>query len=97
MAEQPTREELDKAEAFLKMLNLPEDDWIIKHGQQYFSIGEVVDKLFGLEVNGIRKRAEDGAIPGAIQLDERHWRLPRSGLIYYIAEQRKRQAQTNAG
>jgi hypothetical protein len=94
---QPTRAQLEEAEEYLRGLDLPEDDWIVKQGQQFYALGQAADNLFGLSVDAVRKRAEDGDIPGAIQLDERHWRLPRSGLIYYIAQQRRRQGQMHAG
>src|SRR5215469_15690266 len=93
----PTRAEFREAEEYLRELDLQEDDWIRTPGRQYFAIGDVVGKLFGLSIDGVRKRAEDGVIPGAVQLDERHWRLPRSGLIYYIAQQRRLAGQTKAG
>jgi Helix-turn-helix domain len=80
-------------EKYLRDLDYPEDRWVLS-GQQWYATGEAAEKL-GVSDETLRKFAAGGAIPGAIQHDTRRvgWRLPRSGLIAYIAGQRRRTAE----
>jgi hypothetical protein len=77
-------------EQYLRDLNYPEDQWVLG-GQQWYTASEVADKL-GLSDGGVRNMAERGEFPGAIQYPEKRtgWRIPRSGLIAFIAAQRRR-------
>jgi hypothetical protein len=76
-------------EKYLRDLAYPEDTWVLS-GQQWYAASEIADRL-GLSDGGVRNLAERGVFPGAIQYAEKRigWRIPRSGLIAFIAAQRR--------
>lgn len=80
-------------ERYLRELAIPEDAWVLG-GQQWYTTGEAADYL-GMSDETLRKLAASGVIPGAIQHETKRigWRFPRSGLIAYLAAQRRRTAQ----
>lgn len=80
-------------EQFLRDLNYAEDAWVLS-GQQWYTAVEVAEHL-GISDGGVRNLAERGEIPGAVLHDTKRigWRLPRSGLISYLADQRRKTAQ----
>lgn len=84
---------MSEDEKYLRDLGYAEDAWVLS-GQQWYTTGEVADHL-GLSEGGVRSLADRGAIPGAILHDAKRigWRLPRSGLIAYVAAQRRNTEQ----
>ena len=80
-------------EKYLRDLGYAEDAWVLS-GQQWYTTGEASEHL-GMSDETVRKLAERGAIPGAIQHDTKRigWRFPRSGLIAYLAGQRRNTEQ----
>ena len=91
---QPTGPELADAEQYLRTLDLPEDRPFLDNGQQYYSVLQLVGKLFGMGESAIRDKAESGEIPHATLAHG--WKIPRSGVLYYIATQRREQTQRRA-
>ena len=76
-------------EEYLRGLGIPEDAWVLS-GQQWYATSEAA-KYLGVSADVIRAAADRGAIPGAILHEARvGWRLPRSGLIHYLADQRRK-------
>jgi hypothetical protein len=90
---------ISEDEQYLRELAYPEDQWVLG-GQQWYTTGEAAEAL-GMSDETLRKFALSGAVPGAIQHDTKRigWRFPRSGLIAYIAGQRRKTAarQHDAG
>lgn len=84
-------------EKYLRDSGFPEDAWVLS-GQQWYTAIEVAEHL-GFSDEYVRRLAEGGRIPGAILHDARRigWRLPRSGLIAYLAEQRRNTEQRQRG
>lgn len=84
-------------EQYLRELGYVADAWVLG-GQQWYRAVEAAQHL-GLSDDAVRTLAERGQIPGAILHDERRigWRLPRSGLITYIARQRRRTEERAKG
>src|SRR5262244_1344426 len=87
-----TNQQLAEAEQYLRQRNAPEDQWLLRSGVQWFKITDVEGKLFGMSVDAIAGAASRGEFPGAV-LPSRQtgWRLPWSGIAYYIAKQRRAQ------
>jgi hypothetical protein len=93
-----TQQDLDEAEAYLREKNLGEDRWILDEGQPWLKISQLGNHLFGLNAPTIGKLAEKGEIPHAALLSSQGgWRLPRSGIIYYIAQVRRSMEQRQTG
>jgi predicted DNA-binding transcriptional regulator AlpA len=76
-------------EQYLRKLKYPEDDWALSD-QRWYTASEVADKL-GMSAITVRSFAARGEFPGAIQYAEQRlgWRIPRSGLITFIACRRR--------
>ncbi len=92
---------MSQDEEYLRSLAYPQDAWVLG-GQQWYTALEAAEHL-GVSDEYVRRLADKGAIPGAILHDVRRvgWRLPREGLIAYLATQRRhteqRQRGTDAG
>ena len=87
-----TTEQLADAERYIREKNAPEDRWLLETGVQWFKITDVAGKLFGMSGDAITTVATRGEIPGAVLPSKQTgWRLPWSGLAYYIATQRRAQ------
>jgi excisionase family DNA binding protein len=84
-------------EKYLRDLGYAEDEWVLS-GQQWYTAAEASAHL-GFSDEYVRRLAEAGRIPGAILHDARRigWRFPRSGLIAYLAEQRRNTEQRQRG
>ena len=80
-------------EQYLRALNYPEDAWALSD-QQWYTVAEIAAKL-AMSAGGIRNMAERDEFPGAIQYAEKRigWRIPRSGVIAFIATQRRATSQ----
>jgi Helix-turn-helix domain len=75
-------------EQYLRELAFPEDAWVLD-GPPFYTATEVADH-FGVTAGGVRSLAERGEFPGALLLSARSgWRIPRSGLIAYLARLRR--------
>ena len=97
-ASKVTAETLEEAETYLRQKGVPEDAWVLNSGQLFYRVSEVEGKLFGLTGDAIRSLASSGQIPNAVQPSQQvGWRLPRSGIIYYIAQIRRTQEQRQVG
>jgi excisionase family DNA binding protein len=84
-------------EQYLRNLDFPQDRWVLS-GQQWYTATEAA-KYLAVSDEYIRNLAEQGAIPGAILHSARRigWRLPREGLIHYVAEQRRNTQRRREG
>lgn len=93
-------------ETFLRSLGHPEDAWLFT-GQKWYRSSEVAEQL-ALSEDTVNRLADAGLIPGAILHGElgtgsrrrAGWRLPRSGLIVYMARirrERMQRQQSSAG
>ncbi len=90
-----TPEEMQAAEAELRAR--PEYDWLFTSGLQWFSTTDV-SRGTGLATPTIRKRCEQGEIPGAAWYGaDIGWRMPRSGLIEWFYRSLHGGAQETAG
>lgn len=86
-------------EAYLRSLGYPEDAWLFS-GQKWYRTAEVAEEM-AISEDTVNRLAEAGHIPGAVLHGElgsgsrrrTGWRLPRSGLIVYMARRRREQAQ----
>lgn len=93
-----TAETLEEAERYLRQKGVPEDGWVLNSGQLFYRVSEVEGKLFGLNGDAIRTLASSGQVPNAVQPSQQvGWRLPRSGIIFYIAQVRRAQEQRQVG
>lgn len=85
-------------EAYLRDLGYPEDAWLFS-SQKWYRTAEVAEQL-AISGDTVNRLAEKGRIPGAVLHGEMSsdlrrrtgWRLPRSGLIVYMARRRHEQA-----
>jgi len=84
-------------EQYLRNLGRPEDVWVLS-GQQWWTAADVA-RMLGISDEAVRSLAERGAIPGAILHDIKRvgWRLPRDGLITYLATQRRKVEERRQG
>src|SRR5262245_41069916 len=78
-------------EDYLRALARPEDGWVLSGRQWYTALA--VSEHLAVSDEYVRRLGERGQIPGAI-LHERRvgWRLPRAGLITYLAQLRRHTA-----
>ena len=94
----PTREEMEQALEYLRTLNLPADDWVVRSNQAFFSVVEAAGHLFGMSGDAVRGAAERGEIPhAALPNKQAGYRLDRWGLIWYIAQERRKIEQRIVG
>jgi hypothetical protein len=85
-----TSADLAEAERYLRSVGWDEDRWILDEGSQWLRVGELEGRLFGLAANSVSKLAQTGQFPGAVLPSQQAgWRIPRSGVIYYIAQRRR--------
>lgn len=83
-----------EAEEYLRACRVPEDAWILESQQSFFKMHQVAGRLFGMEETAIRALLRSGQIPGAVMPTKYvGWSLPRSGLIYYMAQVRRAEAE----
>lgn len=67
-----------------------EFDWMTKSGQQWYKIDEVSNGL-ALGEEALRRACVNGEFPGAQNYGPGiGWRIPRSSLILWIYEQRRK-------
>lgn len=94
----PTRAQLDEAEAYVRRLNLQADEWLFEEPQQFYRVGEVAGRLFGMQAQAVREACERGDIPFATMVHERlGWRIDRQGLLWFVAQQRRKGDKSNPG
>ncbi|HEX9413779.1 MAG TPA: helix-turn-helix domain-containing protein [Ktedonobacterales bacterium] len=75
----------DLAEAEAVLRQWPEYAWLTESGVQWYRVGDVADHL-GMSRETMRAMCERGAIPGAVNYGQQlGWRIPRSGLLRYLA------------
>lgn len=90
-------EELKQAEEFLRRRGVPEDQWLLESGQQYYAVAELKGSLLGLSDDAINAALNRGEFPNAtLPSRQMGWRIPRSGVIYYLAVRRGFQTQQQA-
>lgn len=88
-------------EKYLRKLGYPQDEWALS-GQQWYTALEVAKNL-GISDEGVRKLAQMDKFPGAVlhSLQRMGWRIPREGVIHYLAqlhrEQEQRRRDSTAG
>jgi hypothetical protein len=73
--------ELEDAEA---RLNLPEYQWLLGSTKPFWLVKEVADVLL-ISTNTVKKWCADGLVPGAVDFGSGGWRIPRTGLIIFLA------------
>ena len=85
-----TSQMLDEAARYLHAKNLPEDRWLFETGVQWFKVKDIEGKIFGLSADALGKAAARGEFPGAgLPSKQAGWRIPWSGIAYYIAQERR--------
>ncbi len=90
-----TPEELAAAEAMLR--ERPEYAWVFASGLQWFTTSDI-SRGTGLAVNTVRKRCEQGEVPGAAWYgSDIGWRVPRSGLVEWLSRTQQGDTRENAG
>lgn len=79
---------VDEAERVLA--KLPEYAWLTNTQKAWWTVAEVAENL-AIGASAVRNWCEQGLIPGAV-LHSRQlgWRMPRSGLLQYLAEAQNR-------
>lgn len=65
-------------------LNLPEYLWLIGSTKPFWLIKDIADALV-VSPNTVKKWCADGLIPGAVDFGSGGWRIPRTGLIIFLA------------
>jgi hypothetical protein len=74
---------LEEAENLLS--RIPEYNWLTKDGTDWYKAEELATHL-GIGEHAVRARCKDGSIHGATFYGEKiGWRIPRSGVILYLA------------
>jgi hypothetical protein len=91
--------EMSEDERYLRELNYEQERWALS-GQQWYTAAELA-KLLAISDEGVRKLGATGQIPGAVLHGRNRigWRFPRQGIISYLAELHREQAerQKNTG
>jgi hypothetical protein len=80
----------DIQEAERILAQLPEYGWLTSDSKSWWTVSEVAEHL-EIGESAVRGWCEKGLIPGAV-LHSRQlgWRIPRSGLMLYLADAQKR-------
>jgi hypothetical protein len=82
--------EQDIAAAERLLAAIPEYAWLVQSGKQFYTVSEVSAAL-DIGVGAVRALAERGDIAGAVLYGTQiGWRLPRSGLMLYLARLQQR-------
>ena len=85
----------DSAAAEQLLAAIPEYAWLVQSGKQWWTVAEVSEAL-GIGLGAVRALAERGDIAGAVLYGQQiGWRLPRSGLVLYLARLQQRGAATS--
>ena len=86
-ASDPMEEEVQEAERIV--MQILEYRWL-RDEKSWYSVIEVAEKL-GIGRESVRKWCESGDIPGAMNFQPQQvgWRIPRSGLLLFLARIRK--------
>lgn len=81
---------MSEDEQYLRDLGYPQNDWVLG-GQQWYTISEVAEHL-AISDEGVRKLVESGSMPGSLMhgIKRIGWRIPREGLIVYLANAHRR-------
>ena len=84
---------MSEDEKYLRELGYPQNDWVLG-GQQWYTVSEAARHL-GISDEGMRKLVEAGQVPGSLMHGVKRigWRLPREGLVAYLAEAHRRVEQ----
>ncbi|MBA3822629.1 MAG: hypothetical protein H0X24_01840 [Ktedonobacterales bacterium] len=86
-SEDALRLRIADAEALLRPI--PEYDWLVRSGKQFWKGSEVAE-VFGIDSRKVAEWCADGLIVGATEFGEKlGWRIPRSGLLVFFAERVK--------
>jgi hypothetical protein len=86
-------EELREAEAMLR--KIPEYEWLITNGLQWWTVPQLAEHL---PIGEAAIRARIHEFPGAQDYgDKIGYRIPKSGVIMYLARILVRQQQQDAG
>lgn len=76
-----------EAEAILRPI--PEYDWLVRAGKQFWKGSEIAE-VFGIDSRKVAEWCAAGLIVGATEFGEKlGWRIPRSGLLLFFAERVK--------
>ena len=65
-------------------LNLPEYQWLLDSAKPFWVAKEIADILV-VSPNTVKKWCADGLIPGAVDFGSGGWRIPRTGLVIFLA------------
>jgi hypothetical protein len=81
---------LNLQEAERILAQLPEYAWLTKNAKLWWRVAEVAEHL-EIGESAVRSWCERGLIPGAVlHTRQLGWRIPRSGLVQYLAEAQTR-------
>lgn len=70
--------------------------WLINDTRMFWSPADL-EPFLGISANTIRRWADSGLIPGAVDFGTAGWRIPRSGLIIFLASRLGGSKSSNAG
>ena len=88
-------EEFEEAQRFV--CARPEYAWVCKHPDDFFTISDLA-RYTGLSRETVRGLVESKTFPGTVRYSESiGWRIPRSGLVEYYADQLGWQSAQQAG
>jgi hypothetical protein len=75
-------------EAEQLLADIPEYGWIVEATKQFWSSGDIAKHL-SINAGTVRRWCEEGLLPGAVFYGEKlGWRIPRSGILLYLASLR---------
>ncbi len=81
---------LNLQEAERILAQLPEYAWLTGSRKSWWTVSEVAEQL-EIGESAVRSWCERGLIPGAVlHTRQLGWRIPKSGLIQYLAEAQQR-------
>jgi hypothetical protein len=80
---------------FLRTLNRAEDNWILSDERPWWKLSQLEGLLFGMESEALRLAITRGELPGAVLISQQAgWRVPRGGVLQYMAHIRQQQERT---
>lgn len=80
---------------YLLGLNRAEDHWITRDDRPWWKLSQLERQLFGMEAEALRQAVMRGEMPGGVLVNQQAgWRVPRGGVLQYLARIRQQQERT---
>ena len=64
--------------------SVPGYEWLLRDGRAFWSPVDL-EPFLGVSANTIRRWADAGLIPGALDFGSAGYRIPRGGIMIYLA------------